>query len=161
MNPIDVMQQQPSLQVNLILIAATYLDQCNEHPVSQPFEFLWLFAAIFDFNNFPQKIAPHCEQCQLEADQKCTARHKSQLELPLPLIKRGRGQDLPKIVSPEGYQKFCQKEGITLKRGDHIEMGGLPLFLLYSLQSQPCNILILVFIVLKHCIYHFYISDSF
>ena len=36
---------------------------------------------------------------------------------PLPLIK-GRGKDLPKIESlGGGYQKFCYKEGITLKRG--------------------------------------------
>ena len=93
-----------------------------------------------------------------------------------PLIKgEGGGQDLPKIESlAGGFVIFCQKGGINLKRGGScrnatvatfsliyclitftlcvgkVKFPLLPFF--FSLLSQPCKILIQVFIVLKHCI---------
>ena len=58
---------------------------------------------------------------------KCMFDACAQLYPPPPIINRGgsgKGQDLPKIESLGSVPKFCQKRGITLKRGIDVEMGG-------------------------------------
>ena len=82
------------------------------------------------------------------------------------------GQDLSKIESlgggGRGYEIFCWKRGINLKRGVDVEMGGCQFFyhiycvcvcvgggrsnvpfITFKIFSQPCKILIQVFIVLN------------
>ena len=57
---------------------------------------------------------------------------------PPPLLKVG-AQDLPKIESLGGYQKFSQKGGITLKRrGIDVEMGGCHFFITLQFNFILC-----------------------